>query len=186
MPQRLAACSATSGDPVQQAATPDDLVAVGRVVDAYGVHGWVKVEPYNAPQDSVLRRCRRWWLADGRSVAVERARVHGAVVVCKPAGCEDRDAALSLKGQEVRASRSEFPAAQTDEYYWVDLVGCRVVNLEGVALGQVAEVVDHGAHPILVVLDAGDVERLIPFVEAFVLEVDLAGKRIVADWQPDY
>lgn len=166
---------------------PADLVAIGRVLDAYGVRGWVKVEPYNAPEDSVLRACRRWWLPDGRSVAIERARQHGATIACKPAGSNDRDDALAYKGQEIRASRAEFPPAAPGEYYWVDLVGCRVSNREGVELGVVAAVVDHGAHPILV-LDAGDGEqqRLIPFVDAYVDAVDLDARRIVADWQPDY
>ena len=164
---------------------PADLVTIGRVLDAYGVRGWVKVEPYNAPEDSVLRACRRWWLSDGRSVAVERARQHGATIACKPAGSNDRDSALAYKGLEIRASRAEFPPAAPGEYYWVDLVGCRVSNRESVELGVVAAVVDHGAHPILVI-DSGDGERLIPFVDAYVDEVDLDGRRIVADWQPDY
>ncbi|HWS74370.1 MAG TPA: ribosome maturation factor RimM [Quisquiliibacterium sp.] len=179
-PRQLAP-EAAEGD-----AAPGDLIAVGRVVDAYGLRGWVKVEPYNAPEESVLRSCRRWWLPDGSSVAVERARQHGASIVCKPAGCGDREAALAFKGLELRASRSEFPAAGTDEFYWVDLVGCRVVNREGVDLGEVDSVTDHGAHAILVVRDAQAVERLIPFVDAYVGEVDLAGRRVLVDWQPDY
>lgn len=168
------------------AEAPADLVAVGRVVDAYGVRGWVKVEPYNAPRHSVLTSCRRWWLPDGRSVAVEGARQHGASIVCKPAGAEDREGALAFKGLELRASRAEFPAAAADEFYWVDLVGCIVVNREGVELGRVESVVDHGAHAILVVLASDGTERLIPFVEAYVDRVDIAGRHVAVDWQPDY
>ena len=41
---------------------PGDLVTVGRIVDSYGVRGWVKVESYNQAQDSVLSRVRRWWV----------------------------------------------------------------------------------------------------------------------------
>jgi 16S rRNA processing protein RimM len=165
---------------------PDDLIAVGRVVDAYGTRGWVKVEPYNSPQESVLHACRRWWLPDGRSVVVQSARQHGAVLACKPANCADRDQALAFKGLEIRASRADFPSAGADEFYWVDLVGCQVVNREGVDLGRVESVVDHGAHPILVLAAEGGEQRMIPFVDAFVDDVDLAGRRIVADWQPDY
>lgn len=172
--------------PEPDEALPDDLIAVGRVVDAYGTRGWVKVEPYNAPQESVLRACRRWWLPDGRRIAVQSARQHGAVLACKPANCADRDQALALKGLEIRASRADFPSAGEGEVYWVDLVGCRVLNLEGVELGTVESVVDHGAHPILVLAADGGEQRMIPFVEAYVDEVDLAGRRIVADWQPDY
>lgn len=128
-------------------ALPSDLVAVGRVTDAYGVRGWVKVLPYNAPTESVLRSCRRWWLPDGRSVAVERVRVHGASIVCKPAASEDRDAALAYKGLELRMRRADFPEGPAGEFYWVDLVGCAVVTPGGEGLGTVESVEDYGAHP---------------------------------------
>lgn len=185
---RAAARAAQAGGEIAEVAEapPDDLVAVGRVVDAYGTRGWVKVEPYNAPQESVLRNCRRWWLPDGRCVAVQSARQHGAVLACKPVVAADRDQALALKGLELRVSRADFPSAAADEFYWVDLVGCAVVNLQAVDLGRVEEVVDHGAHPILVLSAEGGGQRMIPFVDAYVREVDLAGRRIVVDWQPDY
>lgn len=171
---------------MQPAPSSADLIAVGRVVDAYGVSGWVKVTPFNDPRDSVLRSCRSWWLDDGRRVAIERARVHGASIVCKPEGVHDRDAALALCGSEIRVARADFPRGGQDEVYWVDLVGCSVHNREGLALGEVLRVEDHGAHPILVVADAQGRERLIPFVEAWIDSVDETARAIVANWQPDY
>lgn len=163
-----------------------ELIAVGRVIDAYGVHGWVKIQPYNAPPESVLRSCKRWWLPDGRTVRVERARIHGATIVAKPSDAQDRDDALALRGLELRVDRAEFPKAAAGEYYWVDLVGCKVTNPAGDDLGVVGAVEDFGAHPILKTRDAAGQDRLIPFVEVHILEVDVAGRRIVADWQPDY
>lgn len=165
---------------------PADLIAVGRVVDAYGVHGWVKIQPYNAPTESVLRSCRRWWLPDGSGVDVDRARVHGASIVAKPLSSNDRDAALAYRGLELRVRRADFPRASKDEYYWVDLVGCAVLNREGAALGEVFAVEDYGAHPILKTRDAAARERLIPFVAQYIDAVDIAARRIVADWQPDF
>ena len=164
---------------------PPDLVSVGRVIEAYGVKGWVKVQPFNAPPESVLRSARRWWV-DGRPVEIERARVHGATIVAKPQGSEDRDAAEGFKGAEIWVSRTDFPSAPAGEYYWVDLVGCEVVNREGAGLGTVRAVEDYGAHPILLTRDPDGRDRMIPFVEAFLVEVDVEGRRIVADWQPDY
>jgi 16S rRNA processing protein RimM len=82
--------------------------------------------------------------------------------------------------------RAALPAAADNEIYWADLVGLAVVNREGVALGEVREVADFGAHPMLRVVDAGGVERLIPFVVAYVDSVDVAARRVDVDWQPDY
>ncbi len=165
---------------------PADLVEVGRVIDAYGIRGWVKIAPFNDPNESVLRTSRRWWLPDGRVLDVESARAHSATIVARPAGVETREAALALKGLTLRVSRADFPGGREDEVYWIDLVGCQVTNPAGDALGEVVSVEDHGAHPILVLRDADDATRMIPFIGAFVVSVDTRARAIVADWQPDY
>lgn len=171
-------------DPQPQAAgpVPADLIAVGRVTESYGLRGWVKVAPYNDPPDSVLRHCRHWWFADGTGVAIDRARIHGATIVCKPAGTEDRNDALAYRNREVMVSREEFPAAVGDEVYWVDLVGCRVTGAQGTDFGTVTAVEDYGAHPILKVADAQGRETMVPFVSQWLVSVDVPGRLIVTDW----
>jgi 16S rRNA processing protein RimM len=166
-------------------------IALGRVIDAWGVRGWVKVEPFADPTDTALTRAPRWHLARAaapahppidRWVEVERARRHGATVVAKPRGSDDRDAALALRGAEVGVRREDFPPLRDGEFYWVDLVGCAVTNPAGETLGTVTAVDDHGAHAIL----ATDAGHLIPFVDAYVVEALPAERRIVVDWQADW
>ena len=85
--------------------------------------------------------------------------------------------------------RESFPATSDDEYYWVDLIGLAVVNREGVALGTVSELLPTGPQTTLVLSyehEGKPCERMIPFVSAYVDKVDLAGRRITVDWQPDY
>ena len=189
--------------PVQDEApiVPDDLVAVGRILDAYGIRGWVKVEAFNQAEDSVLLHVRRWWLRPSsprRAHAVlaaasmplphdiERVRSHSGVLVAKPIHANDRDQAVVLKGSEVLVSRADFPASQEGEFYWGDMVGCMVVNVQGVPLGEVFAVEDYGAHPILRLKQAEGPERMVPFIDIYVVSVDLAARRIVVDWSPDY
>ncbi len=180
---------------------PDDAVEVGRVLDAWGIKGWIRVQPY-AAQPQVLLRSRRWFLDAGdasplvstrrQSVDVTAAKVHGEGIVASVAQCADRTAAETLRGARVFVSRGAFPAADVDEYYWVDLIGASVVNRQGEALGIVRELLDTGAHSVLVVSadpsTGADTaaERLIPFVAAYVDQVDLAARRIVVDWGLDY
>ena len=99
-----------------------------------------------------------------------------------------------MRGARIFLSRRSFPAAATDEYYWVDLIGLNVVNREGVALGSVRDLMTTGPQSVLCIEyttiqeDGTSVaaERMIPFVSAYVDAVDIAGKRITVDWQPDY
>lgn len=179
---------ADGGPPVR----PDDLVVVGRILDAYGLRGWVKLAAFNDPADSVLLRARRWWVgAASAPLRIERARVQGAAVVAKPAGVADRDAALALRGAEVAVRRADFPPPAEGEFYWVDLIGCTVIDRAGRALGEVTRVDDHGAHPLLAVRPpsvAGAVtppEFLIPFVSAWVDGVDIAARVVRVDWDPE-
>ena len=84
----------------------------------------------------------------------------------------------------IAVPRSELPPLPEGEYYWQDLLGLRVVNCEGVELGEVAEIFATGANDVLVV--RGERERLIPFVEPVVVKVDIEASRLTLDWGADY
>lgn len=172
----------------------ETIVVMGRVAAPYGVHGCVRIHCYCASPQTLLDQ-EQWWLRPLQSQAWQvtghgDARIHGAAVLARFAGVDDRDAAERLRGTEVGVARSMLPALATDEYYWADLVGLDVVNREGVALGQVTDIAEFGAHPVLRVrapaAPAGSSERLIPLIGAFVDRVDLTARRIDVDWQPDY
>jgi 16S rRNA processing protein RimM len=174
-------------------AVPDDLVLVGYVNGAYGVAGAVRVTPYS-PDADALQKVKTWWLDKpaAQSVSVRTAKMHGGDVVAQLAGVVGRDAAEALKGATVSIPRSMFPTLPDGEFYWSDLIGLDVQNLQGEALGQVTDLMHNGAQSILRIQPDGAAggekapERLIPFVDQFVKNVDLAGKKITADWGLDY
>jgi 16S rRNA processing protein RimM len=102
---------------------------------------------------------------------------------------DDRGAADALRGARIFVPKSGFPAAQKDEYYWVDLIGLDVINREGQRLGLVRDLLSTGPQTVLVIDDiqeAQTVERMIPFVAAYIDDVNLTERRILVDWQPDY
>lgn len=179
---------------------PDDAIEVGAIVDAYGLKGWVKVVPHaNAGHggDAMLS-AKRWWLVKGhdlKSARCVQSKVHSGTVVARLSGCDDRDAALALRGHTVHIARGDFPKLDgEDEFYWVDLIGLFVENEAGVALGRVADMIDNGAHSIMRVEYPAtskegkpvNGERLIPFVGVYVKTVDQTAKKIVVDWDADY
>jgi len=177
---------------------PDDAVEVGRIVDAWGIKGGFKVQPFSTDPQALFSS-RRWFLkppADVRGAAsavprllkITDAREQGAVVVATAQDVSDRNAAEALKGASVFVSRGSFPTADADEFYWIDLIGLAVVNRQGEPLGTVADLIDTGVHSVLRVQPAGEgePERLIPFVAAYIDDVDLAERRIAVDWGKDY
>lgn len=164
------------------------LIVMGRIVAPYGLKGWVKIEPYSEMPDS-LSAYPTWWVGrngDWREMKIAQSVLqHGASLVARFEGCVERDAALALKGSEVAVEREALPQNADNEFYWVDLVGLKVVNLKDEELGVVAELFDNGAHPVMRVL-AGETERLLPYIGQVVRQVDMAQGRMRVEWELDW
>ncbi len=191
------------------AAWPEDAIEVGRIGEPWGLKGWVKVQPF-AADPQALFSSRRWFLLPSEKIGPSRPAVgtaaipsllkitqikdHGDVVVALAQEVPDRNAAEALRGARVFIGRASFPTPDPDEFYWVDLIGLRVVNREGEPLGTVAGLLDTGPHSVLRVapdvlpegVSAQEAERLIPFVGAYVDAVSLEHKLITVDWGLDY
>lgn len=185
---------------------PADAVELGRVLDAWGIKGWVRIQPYSADTEALFAsqdwylqppeaRFARGFSAFSGTVAVRVAefKPHADGLVARIEGIDDRNGAEALKGCRISLPRSAFPEPAEGEYYWVDLIGLDVVNREGEHLGVVRDLMSTGPTDVLVLeyTDTVDgeertAERLVPFVDAYIDEVDRAHRRITADWQRDY
>lgn len=165
----------------------------------YGVHGWIKVQPYTLEPAGLLDY-PVWSLAAKMGQSAWRpfpllgGRSHAATIVAQLAGIASREDAMAWRGALVGVARAELPATKPGEHYWSDLVGLAVVNRSGDNLGSVTGVLDTGAHPVLRVTGGpaeslGTTEgreRLIPMVPAYVDAIDIEAARITVDWALDY
>ena len=186
--------------PAASDAWPADALEVGRIVEAWGLKGGLRIQPYATPASALLA-ARRWYLRAPEQVArlpgssqaglpawidVGDVREHGEGLVATSKAVPDRTAAEALRGARIFVARTAFPKPDADEFYWADLIGMDVVNRDGAALGNVAGLIDTGPHSVLRIEAEGAEERLIPFVSAYVDSVDLAARRVVVDWGLDY
>jgi len=171
----------------ETAAEVSDLVVMGRVIAPFGIKGWLKIRPFTERPDGMIGH-PIWWLgregAEWKAMTLQEAAVNGEVVVAKLEGIDTPEAAAKWRHWDVAVTRSELPKQEAGEYYWVDLIGLEVTNLQGESLGRVDHLMDNGAQSVLVV--SGEKERLIPFVDQYVHEVDIVGGRIRVDWGLDY
>lgn len=185
----------------EEPALPDDAVEVGRILGAWGIKGGIKIKPF-AADPQALFSSKRWYIQPSETprpaiakatplpalLRVLQAREHGDGVVATAQEIPDRNAAEALQGARIFISRASFPTPDDGEFYWVDLIGLAVSNREGVLLGPVVGLLETGPHCVLRVqpADAQADEVLIPFVEAYVDEVDLPGRRLRVDWRADF
>lgn len=167
-------------------ASIDRLILLGRISGVFGIRGEIKIESWTDPRDAIFRY-QPWTLVrNGVSsrLAGVRGRAHGPGLVANVPGIADRTAAEQLTGTEIFVARSVLPPPKAGEYYWVDLEGLQVTTIEALVLGTVSHLFDTGANHVLVV--QGDRERLIPFVQPYLVSVDFDQARIVVDWDADF
>ena len=172
------------------AGTRGDLVVVGRVVGAHGLRGHLKVR-WLGDGPEQLRDADEIWLARGEDDAAPRSfrartigQASGGDLRMELVGVGDRDAAEACKGQLLLVAAVQLEALAEDEFYWHELVGCRVDARSGETIGVVRELIETGAHDLLVVEAADGQQHLIPTAREFVSEIDIAGKRILVDLIP--
>jgi len=160
-----------------------EWVLLASIRRARGIRGEVAAEPSGSPLDRFQPGLKVWLVRNGESVKeaeLERAWERENVLVLKFAGVDTRNDAEELKGLEVCIPLDQRPPAPEGEYYFSDLIGCRVETPDGRVLGEVADVHEYGAAPLLEVRD-GNRELLVPFTEAFYKLIDVSGRRIVTD-----
>ncbi|WP_366143406.1 ribosome maturation factor RimM [Accumulibacter sp.] len=170
---------------------PTDIIVLGRIGAACGLLGEVRVYPY-ADDPRGWSRLSHWWIGrDGdapdqwQRTKLIRCRLRNGSLIAQLACAADRNAAEAMRGALVGAPRAALPATAADEYYWADLVGLDVVNTHGQALGRILGLLETPANTVLRVGEGGE-ERLLPFVAAVVLDVDLPGRVVRVEWEADW
>ena len=170
------------------------IEVVGKLGSTYGIRGWLRIYSSTEQAESIFDY-QPWFLkikGEQQPTELENWRHHNHEIIVKLKGVDDREAAQILANVEIGVDLSVFPELEEGDYYWHDLIGCSVVNLEGYTMGTVTEMMETGSNDVLVVKantkDAfGKQERLIPFLyEQVVKRVDLTTKTIEVDWDAGF
>ena len=167
---------------------PDDsVVPMGYIAGAFGIQGWVKIKTSTEKPDSLSKFKQLLLLINGSwcPTKVEKHSSLKDIFQAKLENISDRDQAMALRGTTVGVLRSQLPKPDKNEYYWIDLIGLNVINQQQEVFGTVTSLMETGANSVLVV-KGSEQEYLIPFVKAYVLDVDFTNKQIIVDWGLDY
>ena len=155
------------------------LVCVARIGAAHGVRGAVKLWTFTEDPFAV-KRYGPLLAKDGkRHFEVATAREAKDHLVATFKGVTTRDEAERLNGIELYVARDKLPATDEGEYYHTDLIGLAAVTTDGDALGRVLAIHNFGAGDIIEIAPPKGATLLLPFTNAVVPEVDIAGGRVV-------
>jgi 16S rRNA processing protein RimM len=155
------------------------LICVARIGAAHGVRGAVKLWTFTEDPFAVKRYGPLLSKDGKRQFELAQAREAKDHLVATFKGVTTRDEAERLNGNELYVAREKLPATEEDEYYHTDLIGLAAVTTDGDALGRVLAIHNFGAGDIIEISPLKGATMLLPFSNAVVPEVDLAGGRVV-------
>ncbi|MEQ8954543.1 MAG: ribosome maturation factor RimM [Gammaproteobacteria bacterium] len=169
------------------------LVVLGRLGKSHGVKGWIRLNSYTNPPENILHYPElRVAAGDGwQALQIDASRPHLQGLLVHIDGFDSPEAVAALSGLELFVDSGSLPGLDNGDYYWHQLQGLRVVNLDGDLYGVVDRLMETGANDVLVVKPLAesidDRERLVPYVkDRIVREVNLADKLIRVDWDADF
>jgi len=167
---------------------PDYSLLIGKIVGVHGLKGTLKLLSYAEspdffqPGDSVFFR-------DGRGAFVPYtiawAKPHHRTVLISLETVEDRNRAETFVGKNVFIDKRSLPDLEDDTYYWFELIGLRVITIDGEVLGRIDSIIPTGSNDVYVVKGKGtggrEEEHLVPALASVVIKVDLTAGEMVVD-----
>jgi 16S rRNA processing protein RimM len=159
----------------------DRYVAVAEVARPHGVAGELRLRVYNPDSDLFARRPKlRLACADGsvKHATIRALRVVPGAVLVRLSGVTDREQAEALRGAKVEVHRDELDPPGEDEYYFCDLIGCRV-DVAGASFGTVVAVNSYPSCDALLIERADGQGRVeVPLADEEVANIDLVSEVI--------
>ena len=163
------------------------LLSIGKIVGAHGIKGVLKVFSH---AESASRYASGLPLhlrdaGDAENVfKIKWARPHSKVILLSLEGITSRDQAEALIGSEIFISRDLLEELEEGTYYWSDIVGLSVFDMEDGYIGQVTSIIETGSNDVYVVTCPADnevKEVLVPALEWVVKKIDLDKKIMTVD-----
>ena len=164
----------------------ENLVIIGKIISAYGIKGWVKIRPFTETAKNFIQYKTQFLSRnqkDWNRVEIKEIKIQGQDVIAD-IGLTDRDQSISYKGYFLAIARDQLPQLPEDEFYWDDLIGLKVIDVDREDLGKVVGLIETGANDVLVV--SGDRERLIPYIPQVIKKVDTHNQLIEVDWDKEF
>ncbi|WP_085508233.1 ribosome maturation factor RimM [Thalassobacillus devorans] len=157
---------------------------VGKIVNTHGIKGEVKVIRITDFDDRFQPGAPLYWVKDGgkpEKLIVSGHREHKGFDLLTFEGLPTINDVERLKGGILQIREEQLSDLEEGEYYFHEIIGCRVFLMDGTELGEVKEILTPGANDVWVVEREGKSDVLIPYIDDVVKEVYIEEGRIVID-----
>lgn len=152
-----------------------DLIKIAKIVSAHGLNGEVKIFPYTDDLNG-FKEYNEIYI-DGEELEIISQKIASKFIVLKLKGFDYIDDVKRLIDKDVFIDKAQMPSLDEGEYYIHELIAMEVYSEADELIGTVKDVMETSANHVLVV-DHDGKEALIPFVKAFIKELDLKRRKI--------
>ena len=159
-----------------------EKLQLGKIVNAVGLKGEVKVYPYTDEKE-FFEQIDSLLIKNGKGkeerYELEHVRYIKEMAILKLKGVDDRTAAEGLKNYMLFLYREEAPALPEGTYYIKDLIGMSIIDEEKNVIGRLKNVIKNSSQDLYEIeREDGNGTFLVPAVEAFIPEIDFDGRKI--------
>ena len=153
---------------------PDNHLAIGKIVKAWGIKGKVKILSY-AESSSIFREQKELYIR-GRSgrqrLCLESVDEHKKGILLKFKGRNRIEDVEGLVGLTLYVDKNNLPPPEEGEHYWHELIGMTVETDSGKSLGKLTNIIATGSNDVYVVRK-GAREWLIPAIQEVIREINV-------------
>jgi len=152
----------------------EKFIKIGQITRHHGLKGEVRVKYFgNNLEDFNYKEIYIFERGEPKKLNVEKFRFHKNFVLVKFKEYNSiNEVEAKLKGRSIYIKEDQLPELDEDEYFWFDLIGCKVFDEDKGFVGKVVDLIDAKSNEVLVV-KKGKEEILIPFIDEVVKEVDI-------------
>ena len=158
-------------------------IVIGKIVAPHGVRGDIRIKPLSDNPDNILKlTCLT--LSNNQTIKVSNSRWHKKLILTKPEGIDDMDAAEKLRGLDIIMSKSDLPKLPEGRYYVFELIGLPIFDEDGNPLGTLSDVITTGAADVYVIHQEGVEDIYLPAVpDETIKQIDLPNRKMIVKLQ---
>ncbi|MFP3019474.1 MAG: ribosome maturation factor RimM [Arsenophonus sp.] len=171
---------------------PNNPIVLGILGSSYGIYGWFRIFSYTEYTENIFKY-QPWFIqrsGEWKRLKLEDWKYHNKDIIIKIKNIDNRNLSNSITNCKIIVDAKQLPVLKDNDYYWKDIIGCKVITTKGYNLGYVKNLMETGSNDVLIIKanlkDAFHIkERLIPFLnEKVIKNIDLSTKIIKVDWDP--
>ena len=161
-----------------------NLLVIGKFGKTHGVTGQIKVHSFTEQEKDILNYAH-FYYKDGTEMNLKIITDGSGKIFGQISGIDSIEAAREFTNKEIFIHKDMLPELGEKEYYWDDLIGATVNNLEGHKLGIVTKIENHGASDLIFIDNKKGKEIIVPVENEFFQKFEKNNNLIIVDWEID-